>query len=93
MDDQVRLQWDPDHELDYSKVSTGRRAIQLGLRGEALIKFSNRFIISITDITDFVLENKEKLHSPSELLIPTEKVYAPRDNQTSLKIGISQVVR
>lgn len=84
-DDQVRLQWDPDHELDYSSVSTGRRAIQLGLRGEALMKFSKSFIISITDITDFVVENVERIQNPSELLIPIEKVYTPRDPNCAIR--------
>ena len=32
-DIEVRLQWDPDHKPDYTKES--RRAIQLGLKGEA----------------------------------------------------------
>lgn len=89
-DDQVRLQWDPDHELDYSKVATGRRAIQLGLRGEALMKFSRDYVINISDITDFVLENKEKLNQRSELFVPEERIYVPNDKNLCMKIGISE---
>ena len=51
----VRLQWDPDHTPNGNKIPD-RRAIQLGIKGEMLEKFSKEFIIKIDDITDFVLE-------------------------------------
>lgn len=89
--DQVRLQWDPDHNLDYSKVSTGRRAIQLGLRNEILSKFSKEFIRSVTDITDFVVNNRQKVPNPSELFVPVERVYTPRNSETAAKIKITRI--
>lgn len=73
----VRLQWDPDHELDYSKVATGRKAIQLGIRGDYLMKLSKEYIKSIKDITEFVATNREKLKNPNNLLMPIETVYRP----------------
>lgn len=55
----VRLQWDPDHDPHGSKLE--RRAIQLGIRGEMLTQFIDKWIVSILDITDFVLEQKKKM--------------------------------
>ena len=48
----VRLQWDPDH--DPSGTPLPRRVIQLGLRGNVLVKFAREWIIGIEDISDFV---------------------------------------
>lgn len=58
-DSEVRLQWDPDHGPRGEKLT--RRAIQLGLRGSILNKFIEEWTISITDITEFVKNEKEKL--------------------------------
>ena len=62
-DDQVRLQWDPDHMPNGEKVLSGRRAIQLGLRGDIFLKFSKEFLINVTDITDFVKEQSKNISS------------------------------
>ena len=52
----VRLQWDPDHNPQGDKLA--RRAIQLGLRGDVLRTFVDDWIISIQDITPFVIDEK-----------------------------------
>jgi Domain of unknown function (DUF4291) len=49
----VRLQWDPDH--DPAGKSVERRAVQLGLRGHMLQRYSDE-LCWIKDITDFVIE-------------------------------------
>jgi len=75
----VRLQWDPDHTPDGSKLPD-RRAIQLGLRGEVLERFSREFIVSITDVTDFVKEQSRNVSDTCEyLVIPEESVYKCSD--------------
>ncbi|MBO0950682.1 DUF4291 domain-containing protein [Fibrella sp. HMF5405] len=51
---EVRLQWDPDHSPTGSKLE--RRAIQLGLKGRTLKLFATKWIVSVEDITDFVIE-------------------------------------
>lgn len=51
---EVRLQWDPDHRPTGSKME--RRAIQLGLKGDTLKLFATDWIVSIEDITEFVIE-------------------------------------
>ncbi|CAF0766252.1 unnamed protein product [Brachionus calyciflorus] len=90
----VILQWDPDHNPDYSKVETGRRAIQLGLRDEMLLKFSKEFIVDIYDVTQFVSEQYSRIHENFEigiktLEIPIEKVYIPIDSNIQKHINLS----
>jgi hypothetical protein len=79
----VILQWDPDHEPDGEKIRE-RRAMQLGLRDEMLMKFSKEFILSVSDVTDFVLEQYDRcvvkgrpFKDLSHLQIPLERVYVP----------------
>jgi len=86
--DLVRLQWDPDHEPDGSKVETGRRAIQLGLRGEMLTRFSDEFIQGIEDITDDVHRMAAKQSDWSELDMPEESVYKLMDESLAEKIKL-----
>jgi hypothetical protein len=57
----VRLQWDPDHDPKGNKLA--RRAVQLGLKGETLKRFATDWIVSIEDITDFVLEQGSLLEN------------------------------
>lgn len=74
----VRIQWDPDH--DPTGSPTPRRAVQLGLRGSALRRFAERDLISIEDITPFVVEQRLVLQGDSgRLQTPEERVYFPSD--------------
>ncbi|CAG8644527.1 18285_t:CDS:2, partial [Dentiscutata erythropus] len=71
----VRLQWDPDHDLVGRKLN--RRAIQLGIRGKFLEQYSNEWIQNIEDVTEFVKEQhkfvvEEKL---DQVMTPFETVY------------------
>jgi hypothetical protein len=73
---EVRLQWDPDH--DPAGRPLERRAIQLGLRGNALKRYGMTELMSVTDITDFVTE--QRVHAKGDfcqLLVPYEQVYSP----------------
>lgn len=71
---ELRLQWDPDHDPNGRKLE--RRAIQLGLKGETLQSFGNEWIVSIEDITPFVLEQRKNLalNGLNELLVIREQV-------------------
>ncbi len=74
-DGPVRLQWDPDHNPDGSKVPD-RRAIQLGLRREMLEKFSREFIVKVDDVTEFVKEQAKNVSDTCDnLMVPEEHVY------------------
>ena len=72
---EVRIQWDPDRDI-YGKP-IGRRAIQLGLRGEIVKKYVNEWIVKITDITKEVVEMREKIEngSFSADMLPIERKY------------------
>ncbi|MBY0228575.1 MAG: DUF4291 domain-containing protein [Gemmataceae bacterium] len=71
----VRLQWDPDHHPSGAKLE--RRAIQLGLRGEALAAFGQRELLEVIDLTAFVAEQRDNLgRGLSDLVTPRERVYA-----------------
>jgi Domain of unknown function (DUF4291) len=71
----VRLQWDPDHSPAGDRVE--RRAIQLGLQGEAAIKYSQEWIVSIEDISEFVTEQQQHVISQNydALFTPSEDTY------------------
>jgi hypothetical protein len=45
----VRVQWDPDRDLLLRPLA--RRAIQIGLRGEAVARYVREGIVSVTDVT------------------------------------------
>jgi Domain of unknown function (DUF4291) len=71
----VRIQWDPDHDPTGNKLE--RRAIQLGLRGTVLARYSKEWIISIEDISDFAHQQYQHVVSGNyaQLLTPKETVY------------------
>lgn len=86
----VRLQWDPDHTPNYHKEN--RRAIQLGLKGDILKKYGTEWIVKITDITDFVkqqrkLVDEDRVH---ELMTPKERVYPVHDHSVMTQIELDQ---
>ncbi|CAB4493346.1 hypothetical protein RhiirA5_312397, partial [Rhizophagus irregularis] len=72
---EVRVQWDPDHNLLGKKIQ--RRAIQLGMKGDILKKYSDEYIISIEDITEFVNEQYEliKMNKLDQVMTPVEQIY------------------
>ena len=80
----VRLQWDPDHAPTGGKLT--RRAIQLGLRGEAIAHYAKDWIIEIEDISQFVAAQREHTHSNHHdyLLTPQEQPYSVAD------LGVAQ---
>lgn len=75
----VRLQWDPDHSPSGGKLE--RRAIQLGLRGDILKKYSREWIVDIQDVTSFVAEQRDNSISSrySQLVVPRERIYPVTD--------------
>ena len=82
----VRLQWDPDYIPALTPQRLQRRAIQLGLRGETLRRYATEWIISIEDITPFVVEMRERLRrdpSGATLWMPIQQVYEPYDDVNS----------
>jgi len=73
-DSDVRLQWDPDHAPSGAKLE--RRAIQLGLRGQALASFARDELLEVIDFTDFVASQRPLAQDGNPaLLTPSERVF------------------
>ena len=87
----VRLQWDPDHSPTGDKLQ--RRAIQLGLRNEMIIKYSQEWILSIEDVSPFVAQQRQNLREGNyhKLLTPSEYIYEVSDTNTAQKLQLSKL--
>ena len=76
----VRIQWDPEKDI-YSK-NLNYKSIQIGLRGTAVEKYINEWIVSIEDITEKCHLIKEIIGrgdmSLAQSMLPVEKKYVTR---------------
>ena len=86
----VRLQWDPDRTPSGQKLE--RRAIQLGLRGKAIIQYSREWILNIEDISEFVAQQRQNAARGNyhSLITPREDVYKVRNLETFRSLQLSQ---
>ncbi|MEM1180078.1 MAG: DUF4291 domain-containing protein [Acidobacteriota bacterium] len=86
----VRLQWDPDHGPTGDKVE--RRAIQLGLRGPVLGKYGKDELLEVTDISDFVAEQRRFANPDGygNLVTPAESVYKPADSDLCQRLALAE---
>jgi hypothetical protein len=50
----VRVQWDPERDLRFAALD--HRAIQIGLRGEAVDRYLDEWIVAIDDVTGLMHE-------------------------------------
>ncbi len=84
----VVMQWDPDHQPNGNKLQ--RRAIQLGLRNDLLRQFGTEWVVSIQDITEFVLEQGQKLSQGKreELLVIKEQLIEIEDSEVRDRLGL-----
>jgi hypothetical protein len=73
----VRVQWDPDRSLAGERLA--RRAIQVGLSGEAVHRYCDEWIRSITDITSTAHEAGLLVRAgriaDAARLLPAERTY------------------
>ena len=73
----VRVQWDPDRSVAGERLA--RRAIQVGLSGEAVHRYCDEWIRSITDITSTVHEAGLLVRAgriaDAARLLPAERTY------------------
>lgn len=85
----VRLQWDPDHSPAGGPLE--RRAVQLGLRREALASFGKQELVEVMDLSEFVREQRAILASDgvSALITPRERVYRPADPDVAARLRLS----
>jgi len=73
---EVRLQWDPDHAPDGAPLA--RRAVQLGLRGDALTALATTELVEVIDMSAFV--EAQRVHAQAgapwaALRTPVEHPY------------------
>lgn len=86
----VRLQWDPDHSPSGAKLE--RRAIQLGLRGNTLRRFSADELLEVIDMSPFVEEQRNFTDSAGQhqLRTPSERVYLPQSKLACSRARVTQ---
>ena len=83
----VRLQWDPDHAPGGTPET--RRAVQLGLRGPALRRFADEWLLAVEDITPLCRAQHPHAQNPyRELLTPAERVYPVTDPAAITALGV-----
>jgi hypothetical protein len=85
---EVRLQRDPDH--DPSGAPLPRRALQLGLRGDALRRYAREWVLDVEDLSDFVRAQRPHVaRAPYDgLVTPCETVYRVGDPLVARRLGI-----
>lgn len=85
----VRLQWDPDHNPSGNPLP--RRAIQLGLRGDVLKKYTREWIVEIEDVSDFVAEQRQFMlaRDYDQLVTPAEQPYPVEDESVRLRLQLA----
>lgn len=86
---EVRVQWDPDH--DPAGKPLERRAIQIGLRGEALRRYTREWLLGVEDISAFVREQHQHVQAGdyATLIIPRERIYRVPDAATAAQVGMT----
>ena len=66
--------------------------MQLGLRGAALRIYGQQELISVEDVTPFVVEQRQRLNDGFvELHKPEERVYYPGDHEAAITLGKESV--
>lgn len=84
----VRVQWDPDRSLTGERLA--RRAIQIGLSGEAVHRYCDQWITAITDLTATAHQARQLLSAgqTAEAIagLPAEHVY-PLSPELARAIG------
>lgn len=87
---EVRIQWDPHHRPDGSRLE--RKAIQIGIKGSLQKAFSTKQVLYIDDITDFVHEQRKYIQRNDfqYLKIPLETEVKITDPAILEKLSISR---
>jgi len=87
----VRIQWDPDRSIRLEPLS--RRAIQVGLRGEAVRRYLTEWIVGIADVTPLARQIHELVRAGevdrAQARLPAERPY-PLPAEIAARIGASQ---
>jgi hypothetical protein len=84
----IRLQWDPDHDPYGKKIK--RRAIQIGIRGNEVKRFSKEDLLKIEDVSSFVAKQYEhvKNNDLDKLILPEEKPLVFKNDELNQKLNL-----
>ena len=84
----IRLQWDPDHNPYGGKLE--RRAIQIGIRNEEIVRYAKEDIIKIEDISAYVNEQYQHVlnRELDKLELPEEKPYLTQSDELNQYLRI-----
>ncbi|MFE3597812.1 DUF4291 domain-containing protein [Streptomyces sp. NPDC059142] len=73
----VRVQWDPDRDTGLNPLS--RRAVQVGLSGEAVDRYLDEWIVGMTDVTAMAGDIRRAVRGGDDeevaALLPVEREY------------------
>lgn len=71
----IRIQWDPERDIYGNPLDY--RSVQIGIRGEILLKFVRDWIVQIQDITDYVTDLRIRKDHGEDIqsLLPEERIY------------------
>ena len=85
----IRLQWDPDHDPYGGKLE--RRAIQIGIRNEEIVRYAKEDILEIEDISEFVREQHQHVlnNDLDKLIVPEEKPYVIQNEELNKYLRLS----
>ena len=85
---EVRIQWDPHHRPDGSKLD--RKAIQIGIKGNLQKQFGTNEINFVEDITNFVKEQSKYIakNDYKYLKIPIETKMEIEEDEIIKKLSI-----
>ena len=78
----VRIQWDPERDIRHNPLD--HRSIQIGLKGEAVKRYVNDWIIRIEDITPIAQKMYGHIQAGEDdaarAYVPEERLYTVIDN-------------
>jgi uncharacterized protein DUF4291 len=73
----VRVQWDPERSIGLAPLNY--RAIQIGLGGEAVVRYAREWIVGITDVTPLAVRIRQHVVSGDLAVgyaaLPSETAY------------------
>lgn len=78
----VRIQWDPERDIRHNPL--GHRSIQIGLKGEAVKRYVDDWIVRIEDITPIAHAIYDHIQAGEDdaarVFVPEERLYTVIDN-------------
>lgn len=78
----ARVQWDPERDLHLAPLP--HRSLQLGLAGEATVRYADEWILGITDVTSLAKEIHAHVRAGeldrAAALLPRERPYPVADD-------------